>query len=191
MDADLNESKSLPPSRPDSQLTMMLWCIAKNRLYSVAEDILSEQFSTFPTSQEKLVQLDKSLREAYRAVPAVLAARTMSESLSDPPDVIMMRAKIETLYQKCLCILHRNNTRSTASAVKWSRKICAESAMALLQQMTTIFEACEPGGQMFEEVSASCTPSDILESFLAEWLQTRYPQALRYPVLTTPASAGW
>ena len=185
LDTDFDEGTLLPPARPDDLLTVVLWEIAKDDMYKLAAEVLDEQLSQTKTTYARVKQLDKALRDARDALPTIFKYKVITRSLADPADLILMRIKTETLYQKSLCVLHRNSLKNSSTA-SWSRSTCAESAMALLENLNEIFEECQPGGQLASErwMVGSIHLSDFfLGATVLCWIQSSEQQEQTATVL--------
>ena len=80
-DSDFDENVvNLPVSRPESDLTPMLYVISKNRVMAVLGSISDLVTSTQTTSYDEVMKLDKVIDEVRSAVPPSLRARPMAET---------------------------------------------------------------------------------------------------------------
>ena len=151
MDRDFSvDSIDLPPSRPAEEITLVSYPIAKSRLCAVFATAAEISHAVIPPAYSEVLSLDDRLNEAYRMIPSGLRMRTMDQSITDPPDLIMSRTNLELLYQKSRCVLHRrylseaqNDTRFT-----YSRQTCLDAAMTTLRHQSMVYHASLPGGQL-------------------------------------------
>lgn len=150
LDSDFDEDTvNLPPPRPDSEPTELLFYIAKHKLMAVFEKIIRHVLSTIDRSNAELLELlDLELQSTYAAIPTVLQPRTMDESICDSPSVIVTRLCVSFLYQKCRCVLHQKYV--ICGRLK-SIRICHSSASDILKQFLDSYEEFEPGGQLETE----------------------------------------
>ncbi|KAL3265080.1 hypothetical protein ABHI18_000064, partial [Aspergillus niger] len=149
LDEDFSEdSTSLPPPRPDTAFTPVAYLIAKSRLSRVFGLVIDHAASTTPIPSALIYQLDKQLNESYAAVPVCLQFRSVSESVTASPRIVMLRYNLEILYQKTRCILHRKSLCEGRSDGRYaeSRRICLDAAVRILQHQATIDVQVQAGG---------------------------------------------
>ncbi|RAH85819.1 Zn(II)2Cys6 transcription factor [Aspergillus japonicus CBS 114.51] len=143
-------STSLPPPRPETEFTPVLYLIAKSRLAEVFGRIADHVASTHPTSPSQVSQLDQQLDAAYAGTPAVLRFREVGASVTELPHLVMLRYNLEILYQKSRCILHRRGLgegrRLELRGAASSRGVCLDAALRLLRHQATIDAQVQPGG---------------------------------------------
>ncbi|GLA51545.1 hypothetical protein AnigIFM63604_008147 [Aspergillus niger] len=149
LDEDFSEdSTSLPPPRPDTAFTPVAYLIAKSRLSRVFGLVIDHAASTTPIPSALIYQLDKQLNESYAAVPVCLQFRSVTESVTASPRIVMLRYNLEILYQKTRCILHRKSLCEGRSDGRYteSRRICLDAAVRILQHQATIDVQVQAGG---------------------------------------------
>lgn len=149
LDIDFDEdTMQLPPARPDSEPTELLFYIAKHRLMTVFEKVIRHTLSMSDRPDGELESIEQELRSTYTALPAVFRSRPMMESTVDAPSLIVARLCVLFIYHKSQCVLHRKY-------VKWGRQssiqICRDSATQLVEMLLDIHEEFEPGGQLYTE----------------------------------------
>lgn len=140
----------LPCERPDSELTLVLYTIAKAKILSVFAPAADAAHAVTPPIYPEIMELDQRLDEIYRSMPPAYRMKSLEESVGEPPDVVMNRLNLELLYQKTRCVLHRTYLAKAHSDSRYehSRKECLEASLALLELQTMIYHACQPGGQL-------------------------------------------
>lgn len=74
-----------------------------------------------------------------------------------------MRANIEILFQKSICILHRRDLTVRLPSVQ-TIDICADASMRMLELQVDLQQEAQPGGQLHEErwMLSSLTTTDFL-----------------------------
>lgn len=108
LDGDFDEKTAeLPPSRPEAEYTPISYMICKGPICDVFGVISEQAHSTIPPSYDEVMNLDRRLHESHALVPYSLRMRPMSQSITDPPILILRRFNLELLFQKLRCILHR------------------------------------------------------------------------------------
>lgn len=149
------ESTELPPSRPETEMTPVLYQIVKVRLLKVFDDIFDQTSLTKLDGRDydRVASLDQRLTEAIASVPPGLRLSSTQDSLMVRPYVIIRQYNIELLGRKARCILHRQfMTKSYQdSRFNYSRKACLDSAMALLKHQMNILAEVQSGGLLFSE----------------------------------------
>ncbi|KAF3028370.1 hypothetical protein E8E15_003643 [Penicillium rubens] len=171
-DADLHVGMSaLPTSRPSSEYTPVLYCIAKAGVMSIFKKIVAHTISLAPPSYSRTLTLDAEMRGAYSLVPDFLKRRDTSQSLMDSSEVILNRCKIELLYLKGLVVLHRRYIRYEPQDAKFetSRRFCVEAALEILARQADMHQAFQPGGRLQEDqwMLSSLTIHDFLLAAMA------------------------
>lgn len=180
MDSDFHESSThLPPSRPESQPTKILYFIVKARLMSNFSKICSHALSFRTSSPSEINELDASIRATYDGVPDTLRVRPMSQSFADPPYLIMVRINCEFLFQKSLVVLHR---KYMTQGYENSTRACIAAAKAIVTCFADLHKEFKPGGQIHHErwMLGSFTMNDFLLAAMvlclavSQW-RKRYP----------------
>lgn len=150
-DSDFDEtSTALPVARPETEATPMLYCLIKARIMAAFGKLLKYESSFKVPSDQKIAALDAEVRQIHEAVPSPFKVRSMAQSFADTPHVIMMRANLEILFQKSICILHRRNLTVRLPSLQTIDK-CAEASMMMLEVQIELHQEAQPGGQLHEE----------------------------------------
>lgn len=148
-DTDFDEDTlELPPSRPEHEATRQLWFICKDRMMNSFSKVCRDALSFHVKSESEVMQLDREIRQMYETLPDVLRVQPVSESITQSPFIIFSRVYVESIYLKCLCVLHR---RYMARGNAFSTTSCVESAMKLVGQFIDISKEFAPGGQLYME----------------------------------------
>ena len=150
-DWDFDEASTvLPATRPETEATPMLYSLVKARLNAAFEEILKHELSFKIPSDQKIAALDAELRQIHEAVPVPFKSRSMVQSFADTPNIIMMRANIELLFQKSICILYRRSLTVRLPSVQ-TIDLCTDASMKMLMIQVDLHQKAEPGGQLHEE----------------------------------------
>ncbi|KAF4636153.1 hypothetical protein G7Y89_g1939 [Cudoniella acicularis] len=153
-DADFDEGcKVLPPSRPISDPTPMLYYCEKSRLAKILRRVTRHALSLKEPSYVETMKLDAELREAKLGIPASLRIRPLSSSFMDEAHVILHRLNLNLLYLKSVCVLHRKylSFERGNPAYNYSRKSCTDSARLILNHQAEVHFTCQPGGRLFKD----------------------------------------
>ncbi|KAF4264190.1 hypothetical protein KXW91_006645 [Aspergillus fumigatus] len=153
-DEDYDENtKKLPQSRPETELTPLCYTIAKGRIMSIFGRISDLAYSREPVTYEQTLEIDRHLEEAHNQIPLILRTRSMEQSITDPPDLILRRFTLEILYQKCRCVLHRRYLAEVPDDMRYtySRWVCITAAKQILRHQAVLHHESQPGGQLYRE----------------------------------------
>jgi hypothetical protein len=148
LDSDFSpESESLPPSRPETEATRILWFIVKDRLMPSFTRVCQNALSLRQKSEEDVRALDEEVRLARSTIPVVLQARPKAECIADSQFIIMTRFYIELLHLKSLCILHRKHM---SRGNLYSTQKCVEAGLEIVRMVIDAYKEFSPGGQLYE-----------------------------------------
>ena len=109
--------------------------------------------STRSSPYTEVLRLDKILSEAHLAIPADLQLRSITKSITDHPDVIIRRIFLALIFHKAQCVLHRKYLVPINSEIQYSysRKICVEAALNVLQLQNMLHQGTQLGGQLYRD----------------------------------------
>ncbi|OKL59729.1 hypothetical protein UA08_05027 [Talaromyces atroroseus] len=150
-DEDLNPFMTkLPPARPPTESTLVLFPATLNRIMLAGAEIIAKVCSVKGVPYREVLRLDAKLKEIHTTTPPPLQYRPLSESIADSPNMIMDRYNIELMYQKARCDLHRRYLAQHRidPAYAYSRQECLDAARRVLQHQADIFDANSAGGQL-------------------------------------------
>jgi hypothetical protein len=108
----------------------------------VCQDALS--FKEKPDAE--IIELDQEIRAMRTTIPEVLRVRPLSDSITDPPFLIMTRLYIEFICLKSLCVLHR---KYMARGNVFSTSSCIEAGERLVGLFIDMYKEFSPGGQLY------------------------------------------
>ncbi|KAI5221157.1 hypothetical protein E4T40_05623 [Aureobasidium subglaciale] len=145
------DMKTLPPSRPESEVTPASYMIAKARLISCFGQIVDRiQSVTAPPSYEEIMKLDAQLREARTQIPPHLQMKPPSELAMAAPNLIMQTYALELIYLKSQCMLHRKFIARGRDSPRYaySRRTCIDASMEMLTHQATLYIESRDGGRL-------------------------------------------
>ena len=135
-DANFHEGcTELSRARPDSETTPISYLIAKTRLAFAFAGALEEVNRTdTKLPYDRVLAIDKELRQTYDNIPEHFKLRAMSEQLLDPVPLIAARFTLANIHHKSLCVVHSRFLEAARINDRYcySRRVCLESAMTLL-----------------------------------------------------------
>jgi hypothetical protein len=151
LDSDFGpDTQELPPARPIVEMSPVSYSIVKADLAKVFAKACDMSHSVEPPEYEVVMEQDRLLQKIYQDTPPALRTRSMYQSLLDPPSMIMFRFKLEFLFQKARCVLHRRylTDACVGTPMEQSRKLCVEAAMKILTHHEMISQAADQGGPL-------------------------------------------
>jgi hypothetical protein len=136
LDTDFDEDcELLPPSRPSSDPTAMLYYCEKSRLAKLLRRVIRHVLSLKNPTFEETMQIDKDLTEAHLLVPPSLRMKPLGSSFTDRAYIILHRLNLELLYLRSSCVLHRKYLTHERGnpTYKDSRAACLGAALQILE----------------------------------------------------------
>lgn len=194
-DSDLCEDmKELPPSRPESEFTPVLYTICKGRMMWVFGDIMVTRMNSDALSlrrgyyEKEIMELDKRLQDAresfgaplkYLGAPAQVGDDGNAQLLTDiPVEIVMQRCTLELLYQKVRLVLHRRflGVARTNARFAYSRTVCIDAATRILRHQYDLYVSLLPGGPLSKDkwIRNSTHTHDFLLAGMVMCLEVSY-----------------
>ena len=178
-DSDFDElTEDLPPSRPEQEVTPILYTLAKLRILSVGIRVADLATSPRPYSYDIVTELDKKIGQAQEALPSSMKWESLASSLTLPPHVLMQRIWLEIFVQRLKIVLHKKflaSPRSQQQSYAYSRSACLAAAMKILEFHHLVDEETQLEGRLYHvrwRVSTACTHEFLLAtSVLCLYLQ--------------------
>lgn len=152
-DTDFDEDcKEIPPSRPPTDSTPMLYYRYKSRLAKIFRRIYQHAISFRNSTYEETMKLDAQLNMAHDEVPPSLRLKPLALSFTDQPYMILNRLYSDLVYLKSVCVLHRNylSRNRVDSSFDYSRRVCGDAALQILNHQAELHAACQPGGSFHD-----------------------------------------
>lgn len=160
------ESTSLPPARPLTDDTPVLYTIVKAGVMDMFKKVVAGTQSPSSPSYASTIALDASIREIYSTIPDAFRMKPISQSLMDSSAVIMNRCTVEVLFLKSIIVLHRPylSTETSNPQYDFSRLAAVDAALVILHRQDELHETSQPGGRLYEDrwMISSLTLHDFL-----------------------------
>jgi hypothetical protein len=161
-----DDIKELPPSRPDTDMTPMLRVVVRNRLGVVYSEIVDLTSNIKHTPYKEVMRLDALLHATREQMPEAFKWKSLRKSVTDTSTLILYRLFLDVFFHAARCALHRSyyDVARTDARYKYSRSICIESSMNLLERQHVMEEEMKPGGHLHDcmWVQSSLTNHDFL-----------------------------
>lgn len=124
----------LPPSRPESEVTPILYVINKVRISACFREIYSRVALGGSDDYAEIMALHQRLLTAHGSISPRLRLSNLQDAVTVQPHLLLRQCMLELLFQKCMCMLHRRHmTKSfTQAEFSQSRSFCVEAAMSIL-----------------------------------------------------------
>lgn len=157
----------LPTPRPNSEATPISYLISKTRLaLGLAQALKELNKDGTPPPYERVMEIDRSIRQIYAEVPDHFRLRPLSEQQHDTMILVAARFVLANIYHKSLCVTHSRFLKAsrTDNRFAYSRRTCLESAMALLSFQAVQDREIKAGGQtrVLTSYMTSITTHDYL-----------------------------
>jgi hypothetical protein len=151
LDADFDPSStSLPTERPWTDIAPVTYSIIKTKLAREFARAADLSHSVTPPDYALTQDLDAALDQAHAEIPEPLRFVSLDMSISEAPAVIFNRFKLELLYNKSKCVLHRRYlmTQPANENESNSQRKCVEAAVKILGHLETVHFASLEGGRL-------------------------------------------
>lgn len=151
LDSDFDQATvKLPPSRPETEVTPVLYGLAKNRIDSISALISDAIADTRSNPYTEIIDLDQKLHEADASLPPIFQWQPLSQSFTVPPQIILYRIWLQVSVQRAVIWLHRKYLAPSYTQVQcqYSRNSCVQAAMKLLEFQQLLDEEMRPDGQL-------------------------------------------
>lgn len=174
-DQDFDEnSTELPPSRPETENTVMSYTLAKGRLARALGKIVEQaNLLTLPNYAE-VMELDRELQQAFSAIPPFLLPVPIDLCITDSAELIIRRLSLAVLFQKARCILHRKYLMKEKESAEfsYSKKAAIDASRELLRIQSEVHHAAQPGGILCKDrwIISSLALHDLLLAAVITYL---------------------
>jgi len=153
-DEDFEESTTkLPESRPITTVTPSLYLITKTNLFLVYGTVSEMSMPGVPANYAAVMDIDKTVDQAYDSIPPCFKMRSMTRSITDKPELIIQRVWIRLLHLRSKCVLHRQYLRAGRVDKRWaySRGACIDSALEVLDLQQMLYQESLPYGRLYQD----------------------------------------
>ena len=123
---------ALPPPLDENEATYYSYFVAQNRVFRVFGDIIELLHTVSLPPYRQILELNDQLARAFEQAPPHLR-RSIPDSTTDPPRLVLQRIELELFYHKVNCVLHRRYLTAYGNPdFAISRQACIDSALRLL-----------------------------------------------------------
>ncbi|RKL06557.1 hypothetical protein BFJ71_g2500 [Fusarium oxysporum] len=152
LDTDFDENTiDLPPSRPETEVTPVLYSLAKGRIdkmMGLVNDIVND---TKEHPYTEIMELDRKLQEAEASLPPIFTWQPLSQSFMVAPEIVMHRVLLQLAIQRLTIWLHRKYLAPfyTHTCYQHSRKACVQAAIKVLEFQQIVLEETQGDGLLY------------------------------------------
>jgi hypothetical protein len=153
-DEDFDEdSKELPPARPDTDWTAITYPTHKTKIIRVFSKIAAQSHALTPPTFADVQRLGRELDDVWSGIPAFMKVRPLTETVGDPSTLLIQRFGLSALYSKTTCVLHRRYLAEPVPQRQHdiSRQKCLNAAVTLLRNQAIIWDASQPGHRLADQ----------------------------------------
>ncbi|KAI0413961.1 hypothetical protein F5X98DRAFT_350451 [Xylaria grammica] len=153
-DSDFNKlTEDMPPSRPDSDLTPMLYRLVKTRMLTTIGLIWDFAADVRLPTYAEVMRMDTRLRDTHASIPECLKWRSISHCIIDSSQVIMQKVSLDIMFHKARIVLHRRYLHRPPSDSQdgHSRQSCLDAALQLLGFQHMLHEETQPLCRLHQE----------------------------------------
>ena len=151
LDHDISlKHDELPPERPLTEPTTILYIVQRNAIIKVAAEIY-DATEAGPPSPTISAVLSAKLEKAVDSIPTCLKYKPLGTSLADSPVTILHQMVLDILIHKAVYLLHRRSFVKGAAGEESAKSndLCIEAALAILKHQQMMSQETQPGGLMF------------------------------------------
>ncbi|KAF2729194.1 hypothetical protein EJ04DRAFT_580819 [Polyplosphaeria fusca] len=151
LDEDFDEDiQQLPQSRPDTDLTPMVFTRIRHRFLRIVSRIMEVSSSSTLPNYEDILRLDGELKEAYDSIPPELTPPLAKFLGLDNSFINIRRLYMGVGYMKALIQLHRpfHLLGRTDARYAQSRIKCVDAAFEILEFQNVLDNQTGPGGRL-------------------------------------------
>ncbi len=144
------EHDEIPPERPMTEPTPLLYIIQRGAIIRVAAEIY-DATEAGPPSSATSAALGAKLQSMIDAIPAWLRYRSPEPSIVENPILMQHRVFLDILINKSIYLLYRRSflKGSTGEESSTSNERCIEASLEILEHQRRLSEETRPGGLMF------------------------------------------
>ena len=160
------ESTHLPASRPDTEVTPVLYLITKSELSRVFRQVVAQVSLGHTDNYDDIISLHHRLYSARDSISPRFRMADLKSCVTVAPYILVRRYTLELLFQKTLVILHRHHMAKALRdrTYEVSRQACVGAAMAILSHKADLARESRPGAILYGKgwVLSSIEQSDFL-----------------------------
>ncbi|KAF3390998.1 hypothetical protein DPV78_011151 [Talaromyces pinophilus] len=165
LDSDFDkETLQLPASRPETEVTPVLYGLAKSRIDAISVLISDLIADVHDHTFSEILHLDEKLQAAEKSLPPIFQWQPLSQSLMIPPQILLHRVALQLGVHRLTIQLHRRYLSASYAAderYKYSVRACIGAAIKILEFQQMLNEETQPDALLY---SVRWMRSSLLQS---------------------------
>jgi hypothetical protein len=160
----------LPASRPETELTELLYTIVLTRVRNTQAKIMDLMNSTSQPPYREIAEINAELRHVYDKVPEFSKAMPSEEFETAMTPGSMRRMYLGLSFLKAVLILHRPYLilGRADPRYEYSRRVCLNAAVEMLKFQRKLDTEMKPGGKLRLPTWKTFTVSWYMSSVVAQ-----------------------
>ncbi|OAL47179.1 hypothetical protein IQ07DRAFT_602601 [Pyrenochaeta sp. DS3sAY3a] len=149
---DLQEDMlELPPARPETELTQLLYSIVLSRVRIVHARVMDLMNATSQPPYREIMELDATLREVYTRIPDSSKITQIEDNDPTESPGSMRRYYLGLSFLISELMLHRPYLipGRTDPKYEYSRRVCLNAALEMLNSQRKLDSEIRPGGKLW------------------------------------------
>lgn len=152
LDTDFDETTvELPPSRPETEVTPILYSLARSRvdkMNGLVSDFVND-IQEHPYTE--VMEIDQKLKDAEALLPPIFRWQPLRQSFIVPPQIVMHRVLTQLSIQRVIIWLHRKYLAPSYQEQKYeySRSACVHAAITVLEFQQIVEEETQRDGLLY------------------------------------------
>lgn len=117
-------------------------------MYTAVSDLVTK---TQPPTYAHVLQVDQQIEDMFMGIPEYCRIRAESDSIADPPQIILQRIFIQMNHHKAQVVLHWRylTLENKEGRYSYSNRRTVLAALKILKLHRTIYEGLKPGGRLY------------------------------------------
>ncbi|KAL7624605.1 hypothetical protein AAE478_006172 [Parahypoxylon ruwenzoriense] len=154
IDSEFDEDvAALPPSRPETEVTPVLYVIVRTRVAYLWERVRDIATDTKLHKYDEIMGMDAKVQAEQRRLPPSLRMQPIEKSIADSPQIIMQRIWLDICFLRLQIVLHKKYFMAPSSHYQrygYSRSVSLKSAMKIIEYQHMVYEKVQPNGLLYD-----------------------------------------
>ncbi|KAI0901360.1 fungal-specific transcription factor domain-containing protein [Annulohypoxylon nitens] len=152
-DTDFDEDTTeLPPERPESELTPVLYIITRSRVAHLWEEVRDLATDTRRHKYEEILAMDQKVLANQRRLPPAFRMQPIAQSITDPPQLIMQRVWLQICFLRLQIVLHKKYfmAHTQNERYSYSRNVTLKAAVEIIEYQHMVYDLVKPDALLYD-----------------------------------------
>ncbi|KAI0880101.1 fungal-specific transcription factor domain-containing protein [Annulohypoxylon maeteangense] len=152
-DSDFDEDTTeLPPARPDSELTAVLYIITRTRVAHLWEEVRDLATDIRRHKYDEILAMDQKVHVHQRRLPPAFRMQPVGQSITDPPHLIMQRIWLQICFLRLQIVLHKKYfmTPTPNERYSYSRNVTLKAAVEIIEYQHMVYDLVKPDALLYD-----------------------------------------